>query len=121
MNGNRTLIKIMSSMTVLVLAFLFGKAIPAAHATEYGSWSMGTGMMGGYGMGWFGSIFMIAFWVLLLGGLFFLVKWLIQGSRVRLDDARPGSRALEILKQRYAQGEIDREEFDQKKQDLELA
>jgi putative membrane protein len=80
---------------------------------------MGSGMAGGYGMGLFGSIFMIAFWVLILAGVFFLVKWLVKGSRgEHVDHMQSGSRALEILEERYARGEIDREEFEQKKRDL---
>ncbi len=70
-------------------------------------------------MGGFGAIFMIVFWLLVLVGLFFLGKWLIPQFRGRLGDVWPGSRALEIVKERYARGEIDREEYEQKKQDLE--
>ena len=70
-------------------------------------------------MGGFGAIFMVVFLVLVLVGLFFLGKWLIPEFQGRLGDGRPGSRALEIIKERYARGEIDREEYEQKKQDLE--
>ncbi len=70
-------------------------------------------------MGGFGAIFMVAFWLLVLVGLFFLGKWLIPQFRGRLGDVWPGSGALEIVKERYARGEIDREEYEQKKQDLE--
>jgi putative membrane protein len=79
---------------------------------------MGPEMMGQWGMGWFGMIFMVAFWGLVLVGLVFLVKWLIQATRSGSEAAHGGSRALDILKERYARGEIDKSEFDAKKRDL---
>ncbi len=83
-----------------------------------GGWNMGPDMMGYWGMGWFGMIFMIAFWVLLIVGLVFLVKWLIQTTSSGKTDGRMGSSAIEILKERYARGEIDQAEFEVKKKDL---
>jgi putative membrane protein len=84
----------------------------------YGGWGMGSGMMGGYGMGWFGGILMIVFWILILVGLVFLIKWLIQSTGRDKTTGSGGNRALEILKERYAKGEIDKEEFDSKRKDL---
>ncbi len=56
---------------------------------------------------------MLAFWVLVIVGLVLLVRWLIgQGRAPRTDTA------LDILRQRYARGEINREEFEAKKRDL---
>jgi len=75
-------------------------------------------MMGGYGMGWFGGILMIVFWILILVGLIFLIKWLIQSTSRDRTTGSGGNRALEILKERYAKSEIDKEEFESKKKDL---
>ena len=71
--------------------------------------------IGGFGMG-FGWLFMIVFWVLLIGGLVALAKWLIRKDSTAAPAGR--SRALEILQQRYASGEIGRDEYEQKKRDL---
>lgn len=65
---------------------------------------------------------MHSFWILvLLFGLFFLVRWLFgsQGEK-RLRALVPSSSSLEILNQRYARGEIDQAEFEKIKQDLGL-
>ncbi|OGP56343.1 MAG: hypothetical protein A2Y65_10390 [Deltaproteobacteria bacterium RBG_13_52_11] len=72
-------------------------------------------MMGGYGMGWFGGIFMIFFWIAVVIGIVFLIRWLVQSTR---GGAGSAESALEILKRRYAKGEIDKKEFEQKKKDL---
>ncbi len=66
-------------------------------------------------------MFMHTYWVLImLVGLFFLVRWLARSSGVRQIPALQVSTAsLEILKQRYARGEIDRNEFERMKGDIE--
>ena len=82
---------------------------------------MGPGMMGGWGsggMGWFGGIFMLAFWVLILVGLVFVIRWLVQTTSKKGNSGQHGSRAMEILKERYARGEIDKTQFENMKRDL---
>lgn len=69
-----------------------------------------------FGFGGWGMIGMFVWWVLVIVGIVALVKWFAggEGSGVR----NPGRDALDILKERYAKGEINREEFKEKKKDL---
>lgn len=76
------------------------------------------GDWGGYGMGWgiFGALHMLLWWVLIILGIVVLVKWLFSGRARSAQGIE--NRALEVLKERYARGEIGKDEFDQKKRDL---
>lgn len=71
-------------------------------------------MSGNYGL--MGGGFMWIFWISVIVGLFFLIKWIVQSNK--LGESRIGDSSLEILKRRYVQGEIDKQEFEQKKKDL---
>ena len=76
------------------------------------------GMGGGYGWGWgiTGFFFMAIFWVIIIVGAVFLIRWLVAESRSQPPVG--GETALDIVKKRYARGEINREEFEAKKRDL---
>ena len=73
----------------------------------------------GYGMmdNWFGGgIFMLLFWGVIIIGGFFLVRYLIRQSQTAARATE--NTAMEILKQRYARGEINDEEFEKMKAKL---
>jgi putative membrane protein len=76
---------------------------------------MGSGMGWGYGTGVFGNIIMLAFWIAVIVGIIFLVRWLVVSTGRSGHSAKSEDSALEILKRRYAKGEIDKEEFEEKK------
>ena len=70
-------------------------------------------MSGGMGMGW---IFMVLVWGLIIAGIVVLVKWLMTQNS--MGQVPPNKTAMEILQERYARGEIDRDEYEQKRRDL---
>ncbi len=81
---------------------------------------MGPGMMGPWGMGWFGGIFIILIVIIVIVALIFLLPRLKQNNKIDGVETSSGeSNALEILKARYARGKIDKTEFEEKKKDLE--
>jgi putative membrane protein len=67
----------------------------------------------GWGMG-FGWLFMVLFWALVILGVVYIFKMVSERSR----PAEKGETALDILKKRYAKGEITKEEFERMKDDL---
>ncbi len=77
-------------------------------------------MMGpyGYGGGWmaFGWFTMLLFWALIIVGIIAVIRW--AGARSVPSPRGAGETALEILKRRYASGEITREQYEAMKRDI---
>ena len=74
--------------------------------TYHGGWGMG--------WGWLGSPMMLLFWGLLFFGIIMLLRFWGAGrsSSTRNDP-------IDILKERYARGEISLEEYEERKRNLE--
>ncbi len=70
-----------------------------------------------FGHGWWfvGGLAWL-FWIALVVGLIFFIKWVGQQNKAR--ETKAGETPLDVLKMRYAKGEIEKEEFEQKKRDL---
>lgn len=72
----------------------------------------------GWGFGWghmmFGGLMMIIFWGGIILLIVLLVRWFGGASFSGTESATP----LEILKKRYAKGEIDKKEYDERKKVL---
>jgi putative membrane protein len=86
-------------------------------------WNGGGGYWGAGG--WIGLFFMILFAVAVVVAIVFLVRYLTQGTTGSQTHATPPTAygsgpepPKEILKRRYAAGEIDRDEYLQKLGDL---
>ncbi|MFH0978451.1 MAG: SHOCT domain-containing protein [Candidatus Woesearchaeota archaeon] len=67
----------------------------------------------GYGHGWgsFGAFWMIVFWAALI----WFIVWLVRRSDWH---SMRGTESLEIVRQRYAKGDITKKQFDEMKKDL---
>ena len=68
-------------------------------------------MWWGWGLGMMAIMFL--FWALVIVALIVGIRWLAGQGKVSRSDS-----ALEILRQRYARGEINKDEFEAKKKDL---
>ena len=69
-------------------------------------------MSGAWGIGM--MLILLVFWVAAIAGIVVVARWLI-GPR----SASGSDSALEIVRQRYARGEINREDFEARKHDLQ--
>jgi len=74
----------------------------------YGYNDYGYNMMNTFG----GGFMMLAFWTLIIWLMYMLVR------EARVKNKNSDSNALDILKERYAKGEIEKKEFEEKKKDL---
>jgi putative membrane protein len=87
-----------------------------------GQWGMGDTpwgwhiWWGAWGMGML--LFMLLFWALVIAGIVALVRWAFGWSGFG-GRAMRGGRALDILKERYARGELTREQFEAMRRDIE--
>jgi putative membrane protein len=97
---------------IIILFFAFG----AISGWQYDGWGMmGPGMMGGFGWMWL----ILVFWILILGLIIWAVVALVRGlSEPKGSGSSRADSALELLKKRYARGEIDKQEYEEKKKDL---
>ncbi|OGF31932.1 hypothetical protein A2533_00650 [Candidatus Falkowbacteria bacterium RIFOXYD2_FULL_35_9] len=71
--------------------------------------------MMGFGYYPFGWLSMGIFWLVLIIGVVFLIKWLMEQGK---NGKTTSNSAREILDERYAKGEINKHEYEEKKQDL---
>ena len=115
---------------VIVLLFGAGLYFLAGHGFGLGYGLVGRGMMYGFpfargggmmfGFPFIGGIGMLLFWLLIIVGVVWLISATSHGSAASLPAASaPASESpLDILKRRYAKGEINKEQFEEMKNAL---
>jgi len=91
-----------------------GPTMPVAVAAQERVYEWGWGMHPMWGVWGAGMmLMMLVFWGVVIVAIVLGIRWLVsQGGHPSSDTA------LEILRQRYARGEIDKQEFEAKKRDL---
>jgi putative membrane protein len=102
----------------LAAAVLLGGGWLLGNGLWAGGWRQASFLRGGYGSPWAmhtfgGGILMLLFWGAIIGGVALLVAATSRQSTQRVDERES---PLDILKRRYASGEIDREEFERMKE-----
>ena len=97
----------------LVLSGMGAPIAAFAQERPYDFWVMHPmwGIWGAWGIGM--MLIMLLFWGLVIVALVLGVRWLATQGRESRSDA-----AMDILRQRYARGELDKEEFEARKRDL---
>ncbi len=102
----RTLIGVLTCLSPSVAA--------AQDRPWHGEWGMHP-MWGVWGMWGIGMmLMMLVFWGAVIVGVVLGIRWLVSQGR----ESRPTDAALDILRQRYARGDINKEEFETRKRDL---
>jgi putative membrane protein len=88
-------------------------AVPALAVAQPG-WEGSYGHMWGGGFGLLGALMMVLFWGAIIVAVVSAARWLIERDK---RSRRP--EALEILKERFARGEIEQEEYEARRKVLD--
>ncbi len=125
---------IVAVVLIVLLAVLLLGGMGMMGLGGYGM--MGPGMMGGYGgyggyggmMGGFGAqgfaynplgaILSLVFWAFIIIGIILLAVWLVRNAGRTGLSAPPSDLALDVLRARYAKGEITKEQFEEMRRTL---
>ncbi len=117
----RLLVNVLMALPVGLVSVLL--SLPALAQTPAGRpeyWHHGGGWDGGWGGGHmiFGGIMMILFLGTIILMVVLAIRWLSGRSSHGTGSQHPGNRALDILQERFARGEIDKEEFEERRHTL---
>ncbi len=109
----------MNRIVAIAVAAAVASVLPATAQQNWGQGRMHEWM--GWGSGWggmsFGPLVMIAWLAVLVAVVVLIVRWL---GGVGAGGAESDRSARDILDERYARGEIDREEYQRRRQDIEV-
>jgi putative membrane protein len=103
----------MNRFLITINAILAAVLMASPAQAQWRGCGLGYGMMGWGHHGLFAPILMVLFWILVV----LCIIWLVR-SRAHSRKDRPEDSAIDIVKKRYAKGEIAKEEFEKIKDDL---
>lgn len=105
--------KIFNSFPLVIVGLSLPLFVSAQGMMNWGS----NTPLGGWGMPFFGmggGLFMIIWWVFIVGCIVMMMKGMMNQGKMH----HSGTSALDVLKERYAKGEINKQEFEEKKKDI---
>ena len=105
----------MRRIPIAVLVLLAIPSMPALAQQDFGPWRMHDWGWGGM---WLGPLFMLGVLALLVAFIVGLTRWFGGDRGISFGSVRT---ARDILDERYARGEIDREEYQKRRQDIDGA
>ena len=102
----------------LSLIMITGLLVSCAREGYYGPQGPGGwGSMMHYGFGYgYGGMFMLIIFLIVIG---LMIYFILQAQKTKGQTPTQNESPLDILKRRYAKGEIAREEYERTKKDLE--
>ncbi len=105
--------KMVTGIMLVMAPWLIPRAAWAQERAYEWGWGMHPmwGLWGIWGIAM--MLMMLVFWGVVIAGIVLGIRWLVSQGRGAHSDT-----ALDILRQRYARGEINKEEFEAKKRDL---
>ncbi len=74
------------------------------------------GFFGGWGIAW--MVFIFVFVAVIITGIILLIIWLVKRASYSGYSQETQGKALDILKERYAKGEITKKEYENMKKDI---
>ena len=106
----------MRRLTLVVIAIGLTLLLSACGRYDFGC-GEGWGSMMDFGYFGYGGMFMWMVFIIILVAV--AVYWLVRETRTKADHRLSGETPLDILKKRYAKGEITKDEFERMKKDLD--
>ncbi len=104
---------------LIVVAFGATLIVPLLLARAGGAVLVGPGMMSRFGFPFFrGGIYMLLFWVLIIIGGVLVFQSLARGNAQSASSVPVHETPLDIVRARYARGEISKEQYEELKRDL---
>lgn len=98
-------------LSILMILFI-------APLSVYAQYSDGCYGMGMYPYVGFGAILMPIIWILFIGAIIYFV-YRIAGGKSKIDIPHLKNSPMNILKERYAKGEINKDQFEEMKKELD--
>jgi putative membrane protein len=76
-------------------------------------------MMFGHSMGWFGYFTMALFWLAVIVAVLYFIRQNDWWTPKKQEGKHQEDKALAILRERYAKGEVNKEKFDERRRVLQ--